>query len=216
MPEDGNVPITAERYHPALAPRRRLLPWLAGGVAAAACAAGYFIAWPSGPLHGGGAVAAPVRTADPALQTNSVARQAAEWGVAGCMAEIATVSDFLTANQTYTAVSSAPRDKVGESMFAATIAAKDKNGLTSLSTLTAASAGGGCNTSYQTFASFRTDCEAAHRAYFPGFSRQIAAGEMATTYAGDNSSLLFLMPTPGGGCAAVKTQVIFQVDGGNR
>ncbi len=141
---------------------------------------------------------------------NTVSRQASEWGVKTCLSQIALVSDFLTVNRSYAALSQRLEGAVDAEAFTSTIAARDPQGIETVSTFVSTPVGGSrCNSSYQAVASFAVSCEVAHREYFPSFDEPISFNDPISAYTNGQESHLFLLPIGDIGCTAVKTQTLY-------
>ena len=80
--------------------------------------------------------AAGADTTEPALSfANSVVKQADAWNIRTCLSQVTRISDFLTSGHSYTALSQRILRDAGEGAFSATIVARDRSGLDSISTL---------------------------------------------------------------------------------
>lgn len=141
---------------------------------------------------------------------NSVSKQAAEWGVRTCLGQIGQVSDFLTAGQSYSALSRKGPANAEESMFSATIAGSDKNGLASISSFVSGPvAGGKCNSAYQTVAAFPNSCEQVHKDRFESFGGKVEMGSTAESWTNGKGAYLHMLPLGDRGCVIVKTEMVF-------
>lgn len=141
---------------------------------------------------------------------NTISRQASEWGVKTCLLQISLVSDFLTDNRSYTALSQRVDAAVNANAFTSTVAARDSEGIETISTFVSTPAGKHrCNSSYQSVASFAVSCEVAHQKYFPSFNKPVSFGDRIHAYANSQENHLFLLPIGDIGCTAVKTQTLY-------
>jgi hypothetical protein len=141
---------------------------------------------------------------------NTVSQRASEWGVKTCLGQIALVSDFLTINRSYTALAQRVERSVDARAFTSTIAARDPEGMESVSTFVSTPVGEGeCNSSYQTVASFASSCETVHHDHFPGFDKPISFNDSVRAYTNGQESHLFLLPIDDIGCTAIKTQTVY-------
>ncbi len=141
---------------------------------------------------------------------NTVSSQAAEWGVGTCLGQIGQVSDFLTAGQSYSALSRKGPANADESMFSATIAAADKNGLASISGFVSAPVSGGkCNSAYQTVVAFPDSCADVRQARFRSFGSRIEMGKTADSWTDGKGAYLHMLPVGDRGCVVVKTEMVF-------
>ncbi|NGN41791.1 hypothetical protein G6N74_11990 [Mesorhizobium sp. CGMCC 1.15528] len=151
-----------------------------------------------------------VRSASSVDLRNTISRQASEWGVRTCLPQIALVSDFLTVNRSYAALSQRVDGAVDAEAFTSTIAARDPQGIETVSTFVSTPVGeSGCNSSYQAVASFAVSCEVAHREYFPSFNEPLSFSDRVRAYTNGQESHLFLLPIGDIGCTAVKTQTLY-------
>lgn len=140
---------------------------------------------------------------------NSVSRQAADWGVQSCLPQIARISDFLTTGVRYAALSLRGRNDADSQIFSAAIAAGGRTIPVSISTLSATPTADGCNSSYQTVASFALSCQETHAGYFANFSERMEFGDEVAVYRSNTNSFVYLLPVADVGCTAVKTEVLY-------
>ena len=140
--------------------------------------------------------------------SNSVARQADAWDMRACMPQIARISDFLTQGQSYTALSQRVRPQAQEGSFSATIAARDRTGLDTISTLVSVPVGDrACRSAYQTVAAFGERCGAVQATYFATFAENVAFGDRVQAWHNGQGSYVYFLPFSGDGCVVVKTQM---------
>jgi len=164
----------------------------------------------SGRLRASDPLASPV--IDGVSLHNSVSRQAGEWGIRTCLDHVATLSDFLTVNRSYTALSQRGQSEPDGEAFSSTIAARDATGIDSLSTFISAPVGSGkCNSAYQTVAAFPGNCRAVREEHFPSFNEVIAFGDKVEAWKNQHDGYVFLLPVDGLACTAIKTQIVHQV-----
>ena len=141
--------------------------------------------------------------------SNSVAQQADAWEMRACLPQIARISDFLTAGQTYTALSQRIRKDAGEGSFSATIAARDQAGLDTISTLVSVPAGDQtCPSSYQTVAAFDERCDGVQVTHFSTFTEELAFGDRIQARHNGQGSYAYFLPFGRSGCVIVKTQML--------
>lgn len=218
MQGDGTKPLVLPRR------RTRMFSVLVGTATAMVClGAGFAIfglqlpnastpqaqASPTASLAGG--QTASGKQAAPRLR-NVVSKQANEWGVRTCLGQIVTVSDFLTANRAYTALSQKGPANPDAQAFTAAIAAQGPEGMDSVSTFVAAPTEDHCTAAYQTMAAFATDCETARKEHFPSFGVRIDLGDRVGAYGNGKDSYVFLLPVADAGCAALKTQTLYRTE----
>lgn len=150
-----------------------------------------------------------VTEGEEATYNNSISRQAAEWGLETCMDQVALVSDFLTTNQNYTALSQRGTREPEREIFSATIAARDGAGLDSISSFIAAPLEGGrCQSSYQTVAAFPSPCGEVASTQFASFSEQLAFGDHVEARHNGRGSYVYFLPLGDTACVIVKSQTI--------
>ncbi|CAM5318353.1 hypothetical protein ATER59S_00979 [Aquamicrobium terrae] len=143
-------------------------------------------------------------------QHNTISRQAAEWGAGTCLAQIGRVSDFLTTGQSYAALSRKGAASADESMFSATIAGADKNGLASISSFVSAPvAGDRCNSAYQTVVAFTNSCAEVREGRFHRFTTKVELGNAAESWTDGKGAYLHMLPVGDRGCVVVKTEMVF-------
>ena len=141
--------------------------------------------------------------------SNSVAQQADAWDMKTCLPQITRISDFLTAGQSYTALSQRIRKDEGEGSFSATIAARDQAGLDTISTLVSVPAGNQtCPSSYQTVAAFEEGCDGVQITHFSTFTEDLAFGDRIQARHNGRGGYAYFLPLPNDGCVIVKTQML--------
>ena len=144
------------------------------------------------------------------LLNNSISRQAHQWGIATCIDQLAKVSDFLTLDRpSYSAVSRRGVTEADRQIFTATIVSRDAAGLDSVSTFVTAPVATGCNSAYQTVASFRAGCEEVRAAHFPTFNQKLNLAGSTLAYTNGRYGNVFLLPGADGSCTAVKNEVLY-------
>ena len=153
--------------------------------------------------------AAGADTTEPASSiANSVVRQADAWNVRTCLPQVTRISDFLTSGHSYTALSQRILRDAGEGAFSATIAARDRSGLDSISTLVSVPVGGeDCHSAYQTVAAFPDQCDHVQSKYFSTFAERLAFGDRVQARHNGQGSYVYFLPLANAGCIIVKTQM---------
>ena len=153
--------------------------------------------------------AAGADTTEPASSiANSVVRQADAWNVRTCLPQVTRISDFLTSGHSYTALSQRILRDAGEGAFSATIAARDRSGLDSISTLVSVPVGGeDCHSAYQTVAAFPDQCDRVQSKYFSTFAERLAFGDRVQARHNGQGSYVYFLPLANAGCIIVKTQM---------
>lgn len=140
---------------------------------------------------------------------NNISRQAREWGVKTCLGQVSTLSDFLTANQTYSALSRRGGPEADASAFSATIAARDRSGLDSISTFVSAPVSPGeCQSTYQTVAGFPASCDEVRRKQFQAFTEELEFGDRVEARHNGRGSYVYFLPVTEAACVIVKTQLV--------
>jgi len=218
-----------EQIHPVLVsrPPRFLVGSAMAAVALAAVAFGYYVLAVGESVVGATEAVAQTPLADPRSERfaandgakapagkqelhNTISRQAAEWGAGTCLAQIGQVSDFLTTGQSYAALSRKGPASADESMFSATIAGADKNGLASVSSFVSAPvAGGKCNSTYQTVVAFPDSCAEVREARFQSFASKVELGKAAESWTDGKGAYLHMLTVGDRGCVVVKTEMVF-------
>jgi hypothetical protein len=141
---------------------------------------------------------------------NSVSKQAAAWGARTCLGQIGKVSEFLTAGQTYSALSRKEPSGAKDGTFSATIVGTDRTGLANISNFVSVPAADGkCNSAYETVAAFPDACEKVHQATFASFGTRLEMGKAASSWTNGKGAYLYLLPLGGQGCVIVKTEMLF-------
>lgn len=153
--------------------------------------------------------AAGADTTEPALSfANSVVKQADAWNIRTCLSQVTRISDFLTSGHSYTALSQRILRDAGEGAFSATIVARDRSGLDSISTLVSVPVGGeDCHAAYQTVAAFPEQCEQVQSKYFSAFAERLAFGDRVQASHNGQGSYVYFLPFANTGCIIVKTQM---------
>ena len=140
---------------------------------------------------------------------NSVAQQADAWGMKTCLPQIVRISDFLTAGQSYTALSQHIDRDVGEGSFSSTIIARDQTGFDTISTLVSVPVGDeACPSSYQTVAAFDGRCGSVRVTHFATFTEELAFGDRVQARHDGQGSYAYFLPFGSSGCVVVKTQML--------
>ncbi|MCL6705422.1 hypothetical protein M8R20_00270 [Pseudomonas sp. R2.Fl] len=142
---------------------------------------------------------------------NAIVKQAREWGVTTCSRQVTDVSNFLTAGAVYSSNTVGGREKPDRQMFSAVIAARvPATGIVSWSSMTVAPVDEGCNLAYQTVMYFQRNCPAVRSEHFSNFANRIEFGDLAELYSNESrEASLYLMPTAGEGCIAIKSQILY-------
>jgi hypothetical protein len=159
----------------------------------------------------------------PGHAQTSIGRQARDWKITQCLRSIDALADFLTAETKFSARSVSGNDDPDKELYSVSLVAQPIKGEAArrqpyfAHAVVAPLSGGGCNASYDVVSYYPQSCEAVHASALSNFTKRVAFGDHATTYATpDDKVIAYMLPAQGQGagqgCTVIKQQTLYQVD----